>query len=135
MMERIKDRLRRFEQSEPGHRFQDQHAERQEPHSSAFGRALRLGAAVVVIVVGIIAMPAPGPGTLIVALGLVMLAHESLAVAKLLDAAELKLRPIVLRALAWWKRRSKGAQIALVALVLLSAGLCALAGLWLFFKS
>lgn len=135
MMERIKDRLRRFKESEPGHRFQDQHAARREAHSSAFGRVLRLGAGIVVTVVGIIAMPAPGPGTLITAFGLVMLAHESLVVARLLDASEVKLRPIVLGALAWWKRRGTGARIALGALALLLVGLCALAGLWFFFAS
>ena len=133
MMERIKDRLRRFKQSEPGHRFQDQHADRHQAHSSAFGRVLRLGAGIVVTVLGIIAMPAPGPGMLITAFGLAMLAHESLMVAKLLDAAELRLRPIVLAALDWWKRRGKAARIALIALGGLIAGLCVLAGLWWWF--
>jgi hypothetical protein len=129
MMERIKDRLRRFKQSAPGHRFQDQHADRREAHSSAFGRMLRLGAGIVVTVAGIIAMPAPGPGMLITAFGLVMLAHESLVVARLLDAAEVKLRPIALGALAWWKRRGTGARIALGALALVIAGACVLIGL------
>lgn len=135
MMERIKDRLRRFKQSEAGHRFQDQHADRREAHGSAFGRVLRLGAGIVVTVLGVIAMPAPGPGMLITAFGLAMLAHESLVVARLLDTAELKLRPIALGALAWWKRRGTGARIALGALVLLVVGLCALAGIWFFFAS
>lgn len=129
MTERIKDRLRRFKQSEPGHRFQDQHADRREAHSSAFGRVLRLAAGIVVTVLGIIAMPAPGPGMLITAFGLAMLAHESLVVARLLDAIEVRLRPIVLAALAWWKRRSMSARIALGALALVIAGAGVLAGL------
>ncbi len=106
MLEPIKKRLRDFADSPPGERFQRQYQQRSGEHGGLV-RALRLAGGVVVTLIGIVLMPAPGPGTLIAVLGLSLLAHESLAVARALDATELRLRPAALAVLNWWRRRRR----------------------------
>ena len=44
------------------------------------------------MVVGIVAVPGPGPGWLIILLGLGMIAGESLSFARLIDRGEVRLR-------------------------------------------
>lgn len=89
---------RRFRADRPGQRFQNLHRNRQEEGvgTSAVARSLILGSAIALVVVGAILIPAPGPGWLIIALGLGLLGCESVFVARRLDAVEVRLRD--------WKR-------------------------------
>ena len=59
---------------------------------SALRKAVVLAAGVLVVIAGVIALPLPGPGLAIMALGAVLVAEESLAAARALDWLELKLR-------------------------------------------
>ena len=49
---------------------------------------------------GLVAVPGPGPGWLIILLGLVMIAGESLSFARFADRAEIKLRRLATRVAA-----------------------------------
>jgi hypothetical protein len=63
-------------------------------------------AGLVIVAVGVIALPAPGPGMLIIALGGVLLARESRAVARALDWLEVRIRRVGALAVAVWRRSS-----------------------------
>lgn len=94
MIERAKENWRRFKQSKPGRRFQDHHHRCQQGYGSRsyirglFGIAWGL----LVVVGGVIAVPAPGPGWLIILLGLGVIAGESLSFARSMDWIEVRLR-------------------------------------------
>jgi uncharacterized protein (TIGR02611 family) len=97
--------------SQPGERFQEYHRYHQAQERSTATRLVSLLIGVVIVAIGIVALPGPGPGTLIIALGAAFLAKESLAVARLMDWAEVRLRRVWLWARSAWKRASLPARI------------------------
>src|SRR3954464_12933828 len=104
MLEKLKHQWRRFQSHSPGTRFKAQYREGHSGRQSKLARGVRAALAIAITLIGLVLMPAPGPGMVVVAFGLVMLARESMMVARLLDAAELRARPPTLRLLAWWRR-------------------------------
>ena len=105
MLEKLKHRWHQFKAHPPGTRFRAQYRAGHRGHRSRIARGVRAVLACAITLIGLVLMPAPGPGILVVAFGLVMLARESMMVARLLDAAELRIRPAVLRLLGWWRQR------------------------------
>lgn len=105
MLEKLKHHWQKFAAHEPGSRFQAQRREGRRGSRSPVARGLRAVLATAITLIGLVMMPAPGPGMLVVAFGLVMLARESMMAARLLDKAELRLRPPALRVLSWWRER------------------------------
>lgn len=92
MFDALKRAFAELRRAQPGQRFQHFHEQRHAQPVPAYLRVLAFAGAWFVIVVGIIMMPAPGPGMLVVALGLAMLASVSQRAAKFLDRSELALR-------------------------------------------
>jgi uncharacterized protein (TIGR02611 family) len=76
----------------PGRRFQQRFQRRRSAPRSALRKAVVLAAGVLVVIAGVIALPLPGPGLAIMALGALLIAEESRAAARALDWLELKLR-------------------------------------------
>lgn len=106
--ERLKGNFRCIKEGEPGARFLNCYKYKQQMRGR-FGKVSRtadilLGAAV--IIVGLIMMPAPGPGWPIVAVGLALLAGEFEAVARWLDKCELGVRMFVRRIKHTWMTAS-----------------------------
>jgi Flp pilus assembly protein TadB len=105
MIQRARDNWQCFKQSEPGHRFQDHHRYQQGRSGSRsylrgfFGILWGL----LVVVGGLIAVPGPGPGWLVILLGLGLVAGESLFFACLFDRAEVKLRGLVGQVIGLWR--------------------------------
>lgn len=96
MLEKLKQRWRSLLDDEPGHRFQNRYARRHKQRSSpGIARAAWSVAAVLLILVGVVALPLPGPGLLVIAGGLALLAQESLTIARFLDHVELWVRRIL----------------------------------------
>lgn len=83
----------------PGERFQRYHRQRRSPDGGM--RVGPLVAGALVVLVGIVLLPAPGPGIIVVAVGCALLAGESLRVARLMDRSETALRSAVGR----WRRQ------------------------------
>ncbi|HWI35270.1 MAG TPA: PGPGW domain-containing protein [Burkholderiales bacterium] len=54
-------------------------------------------AGALIALAGIVLLPLPGPGMLVIALGALLVAEESLSVAKALDALERRARPFIER--------------------------------------
>jgi hypothetical protein len=96
MFARLKQRWAELRSDPPGQRF-CLYNERHREATAPVKRALIVGSAVVLIPIGIVMMPAPGPGMLVVAIGATMLAGESQPTARLLDRLELAVRALWLR--------------------------------------
>jgi hypothetical protein len=87
----------RFVHSTPGRRFQERYRRMREQKGSAWKRGLFVIAGVALAAIGVCFLVVPGPGIPILAVGMALVAQESVTLARLLDRAELKLRRI-------WKR-------------------------------
>jgi hypothetical protein len=88
----LKRAWQKFKRRRPGARFRGMYVEH---HASAKGplvRAAYIVGGLVVVAVGLVALPAPGPGMLIVALGAGLIARESERLAHALDRLEVFLR-------------------------------------------
>jgi uncharacterized protein (TIGR02611 family) len=92
VIDRLRDNWTFLKQAPPGERFARYHRRRQQRRRHRWQRPLWLTAGAAVVVIGIILMPAPGPGLLIVAAGLALLAGESATIAGWLDRGERRLR-------------------------------------------
>ena len=98
MFEKAKEHWRCFKQSKPGHRFKDRYHQRQQSRRSArFSRTAGFAtvAGILILLLGgvvSLTVPVPGPGWLLLFLGLGMLADQSKHIARLLDWVEVKLR-------------------------------------------
>lgn len=94
MIGRARENWRRFKESKPGHRFQDHYRHQQQGSSARSNLQVILSIVGGFLVVGggIIAVPGPGPGWLIILLGLGMIAGVSLSFASFIDRVEVKLR-------------------------------------------
>jgi uncharacterized protein (TIGR02611 family) len=116
-------RWHRLRLSRPGRRFQERHDRHRSDDRRR--RLAAVAAGVLLIIGGLVLMPLPGPGSLIVVIGLALLAGVSRRAARLLDRGELRLR----RGLRWagrrWKRAPPAARIAAGALI--AAGIVAAA--------
>jgi uncharacterized protein (TIGR02611 family) len=108
VIEKAKEYWRRFKESEAGHRFQDRYRRHQENRRSRFDARmfLSIGGGILVVVGGLIAVPGPGPGWVIIFLGLGLIAGEFLPVARFLDRAEVKLRAAAQWAVNAWTSSS-----------------------------
>jgi len=82
----IRDEWRQFRHDRPGARFRNHH-ERMRHHSRALVAA-RTAAGVVLLVVGLVLLFMPGPGVVVIAFGLGVLAGRSKRLAGALDRAE-----------------------------------------------
>lgn len=99
MFDKLKRSWRQLKAGKPGHRFQSQYEAQQKRRRPAWVRPVWMAAGTAVMAVGVVALPAPGPGFLIIGLGAALVARESLIAARILDWIELRLRD----AWAWLK--------------------------------
>jgi uncharacterized protein (TIGR02611 family) len=124
------DRVRRpwveLLRSEPGRRFQDRNEKHRQRGDREWDapRVLKLSSGFAILVPGIIMIPAPGPGAIIVAMGLALIADEFRPVAVFLDRAELTIRRAYQKV---WGQASKPGRAILVLLV---ACVCVMAAIW-----
>ncbi|MGH7562450.1 MAG: PGPGW domain-containing protein [Gemmatimonadales bacterium] len=91
-MSGIRAGLERLIHAEPGNRFRSYYRAHRAEHRSGLSRGLWILGGLLLVAIGIVALPAPGPGTLIIAAGGALLARESGTVARILDGTELALR-------------------------------------------
>lgn len=99
MFAKLKREWRQLKAGKPGHRFQAQYKAQQSSRRPAWVRPIWIAAGTALMALGVVALPAPGPGFLIIGLGGAMVARESRAAARILDWIELRLR----EAWAWAK--------------------------------
>ena len=99
MFRSIKREWRQLKGGKPGKRFQAQYAAQQKSRRPAWMRPLWIAGGTALMAIGVVALPAPGPGFLVIGLGAALVARESLFAARILDWIELRLR----EAAAWAK--------------------------------
>jgi uncharacterized protein (TIGR02611 family) len=102
----LKLQWRELKCGRPGTRFKQRWRVREQSRRSYFAKPLYITAGVFVLLIGLILLPAPGPGCLVVFFGAAMIAEESFWMATLLDRLELRGRRILARAAKHWRRAS-----------------------------
>lgn len=121
----MKQHWRQLAAARPGQRFQQRYARRQRAQRSAIATSLRMIGGVLLVVVGLIMLPAPGPGTLIVLLGASLIAQDSRTAARTLDWLELEIRRGTSKALRMWYRAAAPVKAAAIFTAGVSAGIIA----------
>jgi hypothetical protein len=91
MFQSLKKSWRELAEGKPGKRFQSRYEKKKDSGRNG-GRTLKLVAAVLLIIVGVVLLVIPGPGTVFIALGAALLAEESATVARGLDWTEVRIR-------------------------------------------
>jgi uncharacterized protein (TIGR02611 family) len=117
-----------FTSRPPGRRFKSFYEERQEKRGSG-GAGKKWGLIVTgaaMAIAGVLLLPLPGPGSIVLVAGLGLLSSESLTMARVLDAADRK-RAAVMKVLhRMWRRSAKMRRLliagAVVIVLLLAAG-------------
>jgi hypothetical protein len=127
--ERLKKHWEEFKQGQPGRRFQERYQQKLHTRKDRHWSQSLLEAVLILvfILIGLILVFIPGPAILFFALAAVLLAHQSLWAARLLDWTEVKLRQLIHWAISWWKRApapTRGAIIILGMLGIAGAGYC-----------
>jgi uncharacterized protein (TIGR02611 family) len=91
----LKKEWRRFKSAKPGTRFTSQYESNQHARKHKWTRPAMITLGGLIVLVGIVALPAPGPGILVIAAGAALLARESRWIAEQLDRVELEARKMV----------------------------------------
>ena len=106
MFETLHQRWHQFAAVLPGQRFQAHFARRQQTRPRGLHqKILAIGGGVLVMGAGLYFLLAPGPGILIFLIGALLVAEESLMIARLMDWADLRLRRLAAWVSARWQRR------------------------------
>lgn len=101
MFDKYLSEWRELMDGKPGTRFRARYERKRKARKGMVGRVAWIAVAVVLVMGGIVLLPAPGPGVLVIAAGGALLAQESAVVAGLMDRVELSARRLVER----WRRR------------------------------
>jgi hypothetical protein len=81
-----------FWRDSPGRRFSRRYERLRHHNGTLAGRLLRAALAIVLLLVGLVMLPLPGPGFVPLLLGAALLAGESIRIASWLDRAEVRVR-------------------------------------------
>jgi Putative transmembrane protein (PGPGW) len=81
----------------PGRRFQERYRRMHAENASAWKRCALFIAGIILTLAGVFFLAVPGPGIPILAIGLALIAQESVTLARWLDRTEVRLR-------RWWKK-------------------------------
>lgn len=91
MRNRLGKSWRELKRGEPGRRFQNRY-ERRGRSGGGLRKWLLIAGGLLLVLAGIVFLPLPGPGMLIIAAGALLMAEESLSAARALDWLERKAR-------------------------------------------
>jgi uncharacterized protein (TIGR02611 family) len=121
----LKQNWQAFIDAAPGERFAQLY-HRRESRQSFITRSTFLLVGLIIMALGLVLMPAPGPGMVVLLFGAAIAAQESLRIARLMDWTEVRARRVVKSVVNWWRRRSLSCKVLLA---LAALGLTASAGL------
>lgn len=131
IVERARGEWRRFKEDRPGRRFRNYRV-RLHQHGSRALRALGIVCGTLLVLAGIAMCFLPGPGLLVILLGLAMFGGESRRLARWLDRLEPTARRRAAAAKRWWRARSLVTRAGLIGLAMLATGL-AMRAWWIWF--
>ena len=95
MLAPLRKRWRELKQGKPGRRFRDR--ARSGRRGGAVRKWLLIGGGALLVLFGVALLPLPGPGLLVIAVGLLLIAEESHTTARALDWLERKVRRLASR--------------------------------------
>lgn len=116
----LREAWARFKEGRAGHRFQAEYHRSHRQGNPPWVRVGWLALGTGLVAIGAIALPAPGPGWLIIGVGGALVARQSLGVARFLDSAEVRGRQLWSALSSRWKASSRMAK-AITVLGLLAA--------------
>lgn len=90
MLDSMRKSWRDLKKDEPGHRFQNRF--KRSHKKGGASRVVKLAIGGVLIVAGIVLLVIPGPGSVLIVIGVALIAEESEKMARALDKIELRLR-------------------------------------------
>lgn len=108
MGERWRDEWEVFRRAQPGRRFRERYERMKALERPAHQRLARSMCGIVTVLVGLVLVPLPGPGWLIVGFGATLLAQESRPVARFCDGVEVRFRALGARWRRWRARKGDG---------------------------
>jgi uncharacterized protein (TIGR02611 family) len=130
MFRRLKLQWRDLKCGRPGTRFKQRWRAREQRRRSYCAKSLNMMLGLLVLLIGLVLLPAPGPGCIVVFIGATLIAEESFWAANLLDRLELKARRILAAAARSWKRAS----VSLKTVAILAASSAVAVGGWATFQ-
>ena len=115
-----------FAASPPGQRFKDRYHRKRDAVRPTWKKLVSPVLGILIAVLGLILLPAPGPGIPVVLFGLAWLAESFLWMARFLDLCEPPIRSIANMCLRWWKDATPSQRwvvgVAIILLVLTTGG-------------
>jgi uncharacterized protein (TIGR02611 family) len=129
MFDGSKQSYRVFKEADEGKRFLAlyEHRERKRRGAIPIGKLLNIGIGAVVIVVGVILTPIPGPGLTVITIGAAIMGTEFRLTARLFDRAEVKLHRGWHAVKKRWMPLSTPMKILLLVIILVLATAIAIA--------
>lgn len=130
MFERFHKDWDAFKSSPSGRRFQDVHKRREENGkggTSTVRKFLMLGAGLALTAAGLFFLVVPGPGTVVIFVGIALIARESMLMARLLDRLEVLVRPSFLWLRRQWMRLGHTQRLVMSGTATVLGGLAAFA--------
>lgn len=132
LRELVRREWRAFRDAPPGERFARQWQRRRKPELAKL-RAIAVAVGILLLAGGVVFLFIPGPGLLVIAFGLALLAGESRVLAGWLDRAEPALRRRHAAFRRWWGQARWPARAGIIgAGILLAASAVSLAAWWWF---
>lgn len=120
-MSSLRDRWHDFAAAEPGTRFEREYDLKHGEAQPRWKRILAVLFGVTVVLVGIVGLPAPGPGILVIGIGAALLGRESRGIARWLDRGEITVRRQAARVARWWRGLGGWGRAALVVVTVAGA--------------
>jgi uncharacterized protein (TIGR02611 family) len=127
MFEKVRESWKQFKEAQPGHRFRERYERRQQESKGPFdpGKIINIVAGLAIAALGVIFIPLPGPGSMIIFLGLGLIGCEFAPFARFLDWLEVRVRKVK----TWLQNLWQCAPLpAKVALTLFAVSITAAAG-------
>jgi hypothetical protein len=128
----VKQEWRHFKADEPGQRFRNHRERMKEKPRGHSVVAIAIG--LLLVAIGVVLLFMPGPGTLLIAFGIALIASHSKRLCARMDRAEPKLRCVGRRCMTRWQAMPGTAKLSM----LLALGMLAVAfglGTWKFVVS
>src|ERR671931_2822017 len=121
MLENLRRSWQRFKAGRPGHRFEQQFS-RQRASRSLAQKAFFIVVGILLIASGLFFLFVPGPGLVLVLLGAVLVAQQSLLAARALDWTEIRVRKLLIWSGGAWRSASPALKVMLRILALAVVG-------------
>jgi len=97
MLHHLRKAWRELKTAPPGRRFQARYERTRDSRRGMLRKWALVAGGALLALVGVVFLPLPGPGMLIIAAGALLIAQASRVAARMLDALELRVRRLVRR--------------------------------------